>query len=240
MNRISKHIVISFMLTLSFLSFGNSTFQEGIKAFNDKNYKLSADKFDSIISISPRDVSAYFNYGLAKMKTKEYGDAIWGFEKVLKYNPSDAEAKEKIQECYFELNPDIFWTYRLNGFQSSLYSISPNTWAVFSIICSLILAFSIVLFRLKKSHSIRRMMLLSGSVSALFLIISILIGALSKNHVTSTNYAIVTKNTTSVIEKVKVEEGALIEVIELESNQYRVKLDDRQVVSLKKGDVKVI
>ena len=83
-------------------------------------------------------------------------------------------------------------------------------------------------------------MLLSGSVSTLFLIISILFGTLSKNHATSTNYAIVTENTTSVIEKVKVEEGALIEVIELESNQYRVKLDDHQIVSLKKGDVKVI
>ncbi|HIP31896.1 MAG TPA: hypothetical protein EYG86_03955 [Crocinitomicaceae bacterium] len=241
MKAILKHIVI-FCFTISpILSVANSTFQEAVGAFNQEKYELSAEKFDSIISISPDNISAYFNYGLAKMQTKNYGEAIWGFQKVLKLRPSDLEAKEKIQECYLELNPNHYWKYRLNGFQASLYSISANTWGVFTVLCAVLIAASIVLFKLNKSHSTRRLMLVIGVISSLFFVFSILFGALTNSYVTSNNYAIVTsKNAESIHDKVKLSEGDFVEIIGEDSEEIRVRLEEGEMISLKEEDIRRI
>ncbi|MBL1278692.1 MAG: hypothetical protein COA33_000335 [Fluviicola sp.] len=240
MNYWIKHIALIFFGVLPFLSMSNSTFSEGIEAFNTKNYALAADKFDSIISISPNNISAYFNYGLAKMKTRNYGEAIWGFEKVLKFRPADAEAKEKLQECYLEINSNVFWEYRLNGFQSSLYSISANAWGFLAVLFALLLAVAIVVFRTKQSHSTRRVMLLIGAVSSFLLIFSILLGTLSKNHATSDRFAIVTvKNVKSLQDKVVIDEGSLVEVVEVDGDKMKVELDG-EVLLVRLEDVRVV
>ncbi len=241
MKAVLKHIVIFCFAISPILSVANSTFQEAVGAFNEKKYALSAEKFDSIISISPDNISAYFNYGLAKMQTKNYGETIWGFQKVLKLRPSDVEAKEKIQECYLELNPNHYWEYRLNGFQASLYSVSANTWGFFVVLCAIILALTILIFKLKKSPSTRRLMLVVGVVSSLFFLFSMLFGALTKSHISSSHFAIVTsKNVESIHENLKLNEGDFVEIIGEDSEEIRIMLEDGEMISLKEEDIRRI
>ena len=226
---------------MPFLSYSNSTFSEGVEAFNNENYALSADQFDSVISISPSNISAYFNYGLAKMKTRSYGEAIWGFEKVLELEPTDLEAKEKIQEAYFELNSNDNWEYRLNGFQSSMYSVSANTWGVITILCSIILAFSLITFKRRKSHSTRRMMLLIGAVSSIILVFSFIFGSLTKYHSQSNNLAVITnKKSISLHEKIHVPEGSLVEILGKDNDEVRILPKDGEPISVKEEDLRVI
>lgn len=241
MSQVMKHIILLMLTILPFLGYSNSTFSEGIEAFNNENYSLSADKFDSVISISPTNISAYFNYGYAKMKIRNYGDAIWGFEKVLEIEPSDIEAKEKIQEAYFELNSNDNWEYRLNRFQSSMYSVSADTWGIIAILCSIIFAFSLITFVRRKSHSTRRIMLLTGAVSSIALIFSLFIGSLTKSHSQSNDLAVITnKNSMSIHEKIHIPEGSLVEILGKDNDEVRILSTDGEPMSVKEEDLRVI
>ena len=240
MNKTIAHIVLLLVLVLPLFSSANSTFDDGIGAYNEEKFDRAADKFNAVIAVSPTNISAYFNYGLAKIKTKNYGEAIWGFEKVLKMQPSDLEAKEHIQECYLQLNPNHFWEYRLNNFQSSLYTISPNTWGYLVVFSAIILATAIFLFKIKKMASSKRIMLIIGSLAFLLFSTSAFFGFLSKNHKNQSNYAIIVRKTVGLHEKETVNEGAFVEVLDSNNEAFKVQLEDKTIVFISKKDVKII
>ena len=235
-----KNIIVLCFLMGTFSVYGNSTFEEGIESYNNKDYSVAADKFDSIVSISPENRGAVFNLGMARLQNKEYGKAIFAFEQILKFNPNDTEAKDNIRECYFQLDPNYYWEYRLNGFQSILYSISPNTWAVFSILSSLLIAFMIVLFVKNNSPTLKRTALLTGFIFTIILLFSLITGYFSKQHKTNHNFAIVLNKEAQTFGNENedlIHEGELLECESCETDTILFKTMNHQEVKLLKEEV---
>ncbi|MDG1658211.1 MAG: tetratricopeptide repeat protein [Crocinitomicaceae bacterium] len=79
-----KWIVNIFMAVLPWTVIAGSNFDEGIKAFEKKEYNTAIEKFKASLEVTPNDVASYYNLGLAHHESKSYGDAIWSFEKALK------------------------------------------------------------------------------------------------------------------------------------------------------------
>lgn len=238
-----KHIVAFLIILFAFSTNSLATFADGIKAFEEAEFKTAAKKFDSIITSGTNDVSAVFNFGLSNMKAKNYGKAIWAFEKVLIAQPNDVEAKELIRECFFNIDSNFYWEYRLSGFQSSMYSISSNLWAILSILLSFILALSIVFFRKNSTTGNRRLFLISGFFSALFFLLFITIGYFSKEHKQFGNYAIITKkNVKSLHEKTVLIQGSLVEILttEIPSDEIRVETIDGEILTYLQKDLDFI
>ena len=238
-----KHIVAFSIILFAFSTNSLATFADGIKAFEEAEFKTAAKKFDSIITSGTNDVSAVFNFGLSNMKAKNYGKAIWAFEKVLIAQPNDVEAKELIRECFFNIDSNFYWEYRLSGFQSSMYSISANAWAILSILLSLSLALSIVFFRKNSTTGNRRLFLISGFFSGVFFLFFITIGYFSREHKQFGNYAVITKkNVKSLHKKTVLIQGSLVEVLTTKnpSDEMRVETIDGEILTYLQKDLDFI
>ncbi len=235
--RILKHIAFLLIIASSFSAVGNSTFEEAVEAFNGEKFDLSAQKFDSIVSISPHNIGAIYNLGLAQLENRQYGKAIWAFERVLKHQPNDRVTKDKIRECYFQLYPNYYWEFRLNGFQTILYSISPNAWGIIAIFSSIVLSFMLVLFRKNSSISMKRIALFVGFISFVFLLFSILTGSLTKQYRTQDNRAVVLKKTTSFKNSEEIREGQILECTECSGDTITFTTKNNQEIQLLKEDI---
>lgn len=168
-----------------------TTMEKGIKLFENHQYDLAILSFQEEIKKNKSNVSAYFNLGLAYNASKEYGNAVWAFEKALKLKPNDTEVKESILLTYDQLGSDSTWIPTLSHFEESVYSLSSNLWAILTIIFSVICAIFLVLYRKSKQLSKKRMFLLFCFLGTAFMLFSLIIASKAYSFEHST-YAIVT------------------------------------------------
>lgn len=231
-----KNFIFILFSCILLTAHSGENFDNGVELFNANKFQKSAKIFGSIIQENPNDVGALFNLGMAKMKSKKWGEAIWAFEKTLLYTPNDVESKEMIEECHYELDPNYYWEYRLNATQSMLYSISSSAWAILSILFSLLIAASAMLFKRNTSLSSKRIFAIIGTVSVFLFLFTIITGYYSKQHRTANNFAIVTsKSIESVYEKTQVNEGAILEILNSQptDTEIRVETIDGTLLSFK-------
>ena len=229
-----KQILFVLFCGFVFSSNASVTFEEGISLFNKKEFVKSAAKFDSIIQVNPNDIGALYNLGVAKMKCKKWGEAIWAFEKALIFTPNDIDSKNMIEECHYEIDPGFLWEYRLNVTQSTLYSISSKIWATIAILFSFVIASIIVLYRKSINSSSKRILGILGIMSVLIFIFTLVTGHFTKQHKTENNFAIVTeKSVVSLHEKVTITEGTLLEIVNstLEDSEVRVETEEGELLS---------
>jgi len=188
-----KWIVNLFMAVLPWTVIAGSNFDEGIKAFEKKEYNTAIEKFKESLEVTPNDVASYYNLGLAHHESKSYGDAIWSFEKVLKLSPSDAAAKQAIERSYAALDPKKTWEPQLNRLQSALYGFSGSTWSIIAIAFSVLLSVCLILFARSKNLSSKRLYVALSAFCLVSLVCSAIIANGSAGHASATNYAIVTQ-----------------------------------------------
>ncbi len=238
--RIVKPIVFLVLFINSFTGF-SATFEDGILAYNEENYLLAEQKFDSIVQQFPRDIGALYNLGLSAIENKSYGKAIWAFERILKFHPNDTEVKDKIRASYFQLYPNFYWEFRLNGFQSILYSISPNTWGVIVVFSAISIALMILLFMRNKKSSIRRIAFFSGFFFLLLFFFSMATGYFTKQYQTANNRAIViTKSVASIKNQEEINEGQVVECQECDGDTIVFTTKNKQEIMLLRQDVRFI
>jgi len=229
-----KHFLTSLFLGLLSSIYAGQTFEDGVSLFNEKEYSISVEKFDSILSINPNNIGATYNLGMAKMKARKWGEAIWSFEKVLVSKPNDIESKQMIEECYYQIDPNTPWEYRLNGIQSSLYTVSSKIWGVIAILASIVIAGVIILFKRSENNSLKRILAIIGVLTTIIFISSMHTGYRTQQHKTENNYAIVTqKSIESIHEKITVFEGALLKIVNSspEDPEIRIKTEEGELLS---------
>lgn len=217
-----KQFFLIIALFLPIASFAGSNFDEGVKAFQDSNYVLAIEKFQASLAETPNDIASYYNLGLAHTEAKQYGKAIWYFEKVLKLSPADVDAKDRIQVCYSQLNSGKAWQPRLNRFQAILYGFSGMTWSVMAIVFSFALALFTILFLRMKDISYRRLFVALGFLSFCCMVVSIVVAYGASKYSEQTRFAVVTKASiptykeSNKIATSTLKEGDQLEILEAE------------------------
>ena len=68
----------------------------------------------------PNNISALYNLGMTQIQLKNFGEAIWAFESVLKRNPGDSQAEEQLLYVYTELGAVNEWQHMLGPFEKAL------------------------------------------------------------------------------------------------------------------------
>jgi tetratricopeptide (TPR) repeat protein len=180
------------VLTLTCAAGATSTsFQEGVQAFQKKEFTVAIEHFNKEVQSSPNNAAAYFNLGLSYNSNKEYGKAIWAFERTLKLQPNDVEAIDNIEQNYEELDNSQTWNSDLSRSQRMLYSLSSNTWSYISIVFSILSALFIILFRKSTSLSKKRVLLISSVGTLSLMAFSIYTASEAHSNETSHVYGIV-------------------------------------------------
>jgi Tfp pilus assembly protein PilF len=70
----------------------------GATLLAEKENKKAKEALRRALEINPKSVHATFNLGAAYMAMGDYGDAEIAFQAVLKFDPSNAEAKRALEQ----------------------------------------------------------------------------------------------------------------------------------------------
>ncbi len=243
-----KQILIVLISSIGALhSYSSDLFDQGLKAANDKKITQAIYLFNEVIEKEPNNVSAVYNLGNCYYQNKSYGEAIWAYERVLKLSPRDSEAPANIELCYKRLNAASTWAPHTNGLQRLIYSVGPTTWAILSIVISILMGISIFLLFKMKNNSWKRFhfMLLIGET--VFLLGFLVATNTSSTYLTSERFAIVTQKSIPTYmndlgEKAELElkEGTKVELHLLTKTKREVILHDGQKVLVEEKDIRAI
>lgn len=238
-------IVLSFLL-IHFLSLAGKDFDKAIEASNKRDFKTAAQLFEKEIISDSSNSSAYFNLGNCYFELKQYGKAIWAFEKVLKYKPSDDESIESIELCYSKLGTHLMWKPSLKGIERIVVFIGSNTFAFLAVIIALLMAFSIYrLFR--EEYAPRKRFHKIVLVFEILILITFLYTAkVAADFSRQSNFAVVTKKSMPAFadgkdekESMTLNEGEKLHI--LESNERsKVQRMDGSVIWVNTQDIEVI
>jgi hypothetical protein len=224
-----------------------SSFDDGLKAANEKKYKQAIHEFEKVVKEQPQNSTAFYNLGNAYYKNNAFGQAIWAYEVSIKLNPKNAEAPVNIELCYRELSNGNSWQPSISGIQRLIYGIGSTTWAILSIFFSCLIAYSIFSLLKHKNTPWKRF-----HVMALFgetiLFIGFLIAANSSaNYPANHDFGIIISKTspcyldeTAKTNDFQINEGAKVLIISEKGNRIEVELIEGRKVFISKKDLRII
>lgn len=146
-----KYLIYISVLIVSFSSSAqqDSLFDRSVLLLQKEKYREANKQLEQNLSKDSNNLAAYFNLGLSFFELKEYGNAIWAFEKCLRMDPSNVDVENALTLTYLKVDPDG----ALKLEQTSvpvLAKIRPFIWGLFGIISSLLISF--ILYVLAKGN----------------------------------------------------------------------------------------
>lgn len=81
---------------------GSKEFQEGVTAFNGRDFALAASKFEAAIAASPAVAPLYVNLALAYFQLKRPAEAVAALEKGAALAPDDAAIQFQLGSAYVD------------------------------------------------------------------------------------------------------------------------------------------
>jgi ABC-type multidrug transport system fused ATPase/permease subunit len=91
MRNIFKHIILVCVLTVITIAVNAGTvmFEEANKLYHNKQYQQSTELYMQIINDGYHSCSVFYNAGNAFFKGKQFGMAVWCYQKALQYEPEN-------------------------------------------------------------------------------------------------------------------------------------------------------
>lgn len=232
-------ILVNIVLTLSCFAAlparATNLFDEGNKYYNEEHYKTAAKSYEEYLDSSHQNADVYYNLGNAYYKSKRLGLAIWAYERALKLDPRNEDAKFNLEFVNLQTKDPIEqpepaiteWLKRL------LFGTHINLWSYLSIISSIILSLTALIFILSKSRRIRNLSLMAGMLFALLLTISTITAYFHKQALISDSEAIVITEKADVhlspLDKAKVGfelyEGAKVTILQTNDSWTQIEVN---------------
>lgn len=240
-------ILLSIIILLwGFQSFGNTAFDRGVKAFENKKFEKAILIFDSIYSETPNDVSVCYNLAKSYESNGNLGKAMLFYERCLVLSPYDSDATKSANNISLEL-VGTERTSNVSPVDKALLSISPNLWAIFSIVWAIFIGLLIYLIAKGKTPHKKRLYVGLALLCLLFLVGTIFSASKTQAHFQNANIGYVTlPNTPTYTEtgsmtSVTIPEASRFEILEdLKNTFVKVKSADGQILVLKQGDFEVL
>ena len=179
----------------------DSLWTAGVNAYISADYSTAIDNWESVRACGLVSEELMYNLGNAYFKTGELGKAILWYERVLKANPSFADARYNLEyaraltQDRIDTVPEFFLeTWGRNA----CHSLTSNAWAALAIVFLALTLVLALLFFLGSTSGLRRLGFFAGIVSLLVFLVCWDFAAWQKRDSLSENYAIVMKPVSSV------------------------------------------
>lgn len=247
--RIFSYLTILLIISTSTLLSQDYTsiFDEGNKAYNEKNYKDAIKNYLEIVNNEMASSELYYNLGNAYKRNNQLAFAILYYEKALTIAPSNDNIKNNLTISREEVDSDLieipdFLPIRMWRAFANVFS--PLVW----IICQIILGFIFLygIFSYLNNGTKKRSLFISG-LALLALIIVIPAGHTAHRLIKSSDNAIVLEDIelkngpdtrTEPIETLS--EGMKVKIIDNVDDWYQVRLMNKEIGWLQKEHLGVI
>lgn len=213
-------------------------FEKGNKAFKDNRFEESILLYNAILEKQKVSAAVYYNLGNAYFKMNDIPNAILNYEKSLKIDPNDDDAKKNLELVNLktidkvESKPELPIT---NWWRSLLNTNEIDEWAIKSIYLSF-LALALLLLYLFFKGIAKRIFFFSGLFAILLSVVFYLMGSYQRSlHLHGTEAIIFSTNVT--VKGSPEDDGTRLFVIHEGTKVKIIKnLDDWTEISLMNGN----
>ena len=94
MGNLNRALGFMLLLTASLTAAeADVAYRNGLRAYENEQWALAVQEFESIIRAGYDSEELYYNLGNAYYKMDDVAGAVWAFEKALKLDPNDSDAR---------------------------------------------------------------------------------------------------------------------------------------------------
>ena len=213
-------------------------FKAGNEFYASGDYEQAVEKYSSVIAQGYHSADLYYNLGNAHYRNGDIGKAIWAYESALKIEPDHEDALRNLDFVNAQTieKLDISRQGFTHWLQGLVFSSNINFWVWLSIICSVLFSILASIFVRSKQRSTRNISLISSALFGFGLIVSLIVGYLHKDYITSRSNGVVISKQVDVlvspIEDAKISyklgEGAKVELVGQEKDWVQIELNNNK------------
>ena len=246
--------LVLLLLTLSAgaQSYPDSLWRSGTEAYKEGRWSEAAECWQGILDAGLQSSALYYNAGNAWFKAGDYPRAILNYERSLRMNPSDADARYNLEfvnsliQDKIDPVPEFIlktWLRKVD------YSLRSDTWAVLSLL-ALAGAFAmLLLFLLGSGKAARKTGFYTSIVLFLLALLSWNFAGMQYREYMSADGAIVMRAVSSVKSAPSAEsskdlfilhEGTKVRVLDHVEGWYNIELADGRQGWIESRDIEII
>ena len=233
-------------------AYPDSLWNAGVQAYTDGDFATALQDWEEVRSAGLTSPELMYNLGNAYFKNDDLGHAVLWYERALKANPSDADAKYNLEyanaltQDRIDTVPEFFLeTWGRNA----CHSLPSNTWAVLSLVFLAITLALALLFLLGSTSGRRRLGFFAGIVAFLVTFVCWDFAGWQARDARDQSYAIVMKPVSSVgsspsSESAKdlfiLHEGTKVKILDSVSGFSQIEIADGRQGWIQTRDIEVI
>lgn len=205
------------------------------KLYNESQYDSAAVVYEDIINQGYSSATLYYNMGNTYYKMKKYPLSILYYEKSLKLDPNNEDAKHNIDIANMFISdkidpiPELFIKKWWNDI-SNIFSI--NTWAIITLIILALLLVSIFLYLTSRTRGLRKSMFFIGIIMVVLVTLTFSISIKKYNHIKNHDGGIVITSTITVksspsqgsVDLFVLHEGSKVKILDHTDNWDKIKI----------------
>ncbi len=203
--------------------------------YNNSAYDSAAVMYKKIIDKGYSSAALYYNLGNTYYKLRDYPMSIFYYEKSLKLDPNNEDAKHNLEIANaftsdkIETVPDLF----IKTWWNNLSNIfTANTWAIISLIFLAILLLCIFLYLIARTRILKKTMFFSCILLIILTTSIFSISAKKYNYIKSNNNGIIIAPTitvksspsTSSVDLFVLHEGSKIKILDNTGDWEKIKI----------------
>lgn len=151
--------------------------QQADSAYNAKDYRSALSLYNSVRETEGSSPQLLHNIGNASFRLGDYGQAVLAYERALRLDPSFDDARASLQYVNSSIKglPDDGTTFLSNINKSIQRLMSPNQWAVTSLIIFIVLLGGVAAYLFSSNVTIRKTGFFGAIVLGVLLAFSLVI-----------------------------------------------------------------
>ena len=220
-------------------------------AYTNNDFENSVRLYMRVLEHGYESPQLYYNLGNGNYKQMKIAQAILWYQRALKLDPSYQDAKINLQhakEMIVDKIDPISPPYLTRWLNSVVFWLTPNGWAILSMIMYLLLAAGLFLLFSSADYNWRRFSLPIIIFAFIFSLLTTFISKKSYNYATEKTTAVVMSPSVTVLstphsEGTKlftIHEGLTVYINSSVDDWYEIRLDDGRVGWLRETDIEPV
>lgn len=256
-----RHLAIILLILPALTSIAGTFDQRADSAYNAEQYPDAINLYLEAIKTDGTSSTLYYNLGNAYYRNGDIAKAIISYERALRLNPTNGDAKANLEFVNSKIvdkkgETGTFFSNLMDSFSGIAHS---NTWAWIALVFFVITIAAAALYMFTSAIMLRKVGFFGGIVSLLVTVITIILSICAKNIAQNKESAVVTapstilstsprtpKNRTE--EAMLLHEGTKVQILDSVSAKvdsvavmwYDVQVDNNHRAWIKSSDVEII
>ncbi len=233
-------IAFVFSATIGFAQSAVELFDSANEAYKNGQYQDAINLYKKIDSTNSRSADVYYNLGNSYYKLNRVAPSIYNYEKAIKLNPLNEDAKINLEYAN-KLALDAIEVLPKSIFQkfsdSVIYKLPFDSWAIIAVILSFLGALFFLLYHFSYSSGRKLLFFNSSLLCGILLAVTVVFAFKSYDFEENTRMAIVFEKTTQIMNAptlnsdtvFQLHEGTKVQVLDAIDDWKKIKLADGKI-----------